>query len=122
MLILDSRCHYVYGLKFVRNFTWLAPVLHQIPGPNRKKRTRQAMYSYVLRNNEVRSCNHCCGGKSIHITYCIFKVCKFVHHYTIQINQPTRCNSFSILLLVVYVQLKMFRASSRPSSGAQQLQ
>ena len=40
----------------------------------------------------------------------------------IQINQPTRSNNFSILLLDVYVQLNMFRAFSRPSSGAQQLQ
>jgi hypothetical protein len=41
-----------------------------------------------------------------------------------KINQPTRCNNFSSLLLDVYsyVQLNMFRASSRPSSGAQQLQ
>jgi len=39
-----------------------------------------------------------------------------------QINQPTRCNNFSSLLLDVYVQLTMFRASSRPSSGAQKLQ
>jgi hypothetical protein len=37
----------------------------------------------------------------------------------IEINKPTRCNSFKSLLLNVYVQLKMFRASSRPSSGAQ---
>jgi hypothetical protein len=44
-----------------------------------------------------------------------------VHHHTIQMNQPTRCNSFSGLLLDVYVQLNMFRASSHPSSGAQQL-
>jgi hypothetical protein len=53
-----------------------------------------------------------------------FKVCKSVHHHTFQINQPTRCNNFSSLLLDVYsyVQLNMFRASSRPSSGAQQLQ
>jgi len=51
-----------------------------------------------------------------------FKVCKSVHHRTIQINQPTRCNSFSSLLLDVYVQLNMFLASSHPSSGAQQLQ
>ena len=50
------------------------------------------------------------------------KVCKSVHHHTIQINQPTRCNNFSSLLLDVYLQLNMFRASSRPSSGAQQLQ
>jgi len=51
-----------------------------------------------------------------------FTVCKSVHHHTIQINQPTRCNNFSSLLLDVYLQLNMFRASSRPSSGAQQLQ
>jgi hypothetical protein len=51
-----------------------------------------------------------------------FKVCKSVHHHTIQINQPTRCNNFSNLLLDVSLQLYIFRASSRPSSGAQQLQ
>ena len=51
-----------------------------------------------------------------------FKVCKSMHHHKIQINQPTRCNSLSSLLLDVYVQFNMFRASSRPSSGAQQLQ
>jgi hypothetical protein len=45
-----------------------------------------------------------------------------MHHHTFQINQPTRCNNFSSLLLDVYVQLSMFQASSRPSSGAQQLQ
>jgi len=39
-----------------------------------------------------------------------------------QINQPTRCNNFLSLLLEIYVQLNIFRASSRPSSGAQQLQ
>jgi hypothetical protein len=40
----------------------------------------------------------------------------------IQIDQLTRCNNFSSLLLDVYVQLNMFRVSSRPSLGAQQLQ
>jgi len=45
-----------------------------------------------------------------------------VHHHTIQINQPTRCNNLSRLLLDVYLQLNMFRTSSRPSSGAQQQQ
>jgi len=45
-----------------------------------------------------------------------------VHHHTIQINQPIRCNNFSSLLLDVYVQFNMFRVSSPPSSGAQQLQ
>jgi len=45
-----------------------------------------------------------------------------VHHHTIEINQPTKCNNFSSLLFDIYLQLNMFRASSRPSSGAQQLQ
>jgi len=39
----------------------------------------------------------------------------------IQIDQPVRCNNFSSLLLDVYVRLDVFRASSRPSSGARQL-
>jgi hypothetical protein len=50
-----------------------------------------------------------------------FFVEKFVPRI-IQINQQTRCNNFSSLLLDVYVQLNMFRAFSRPSSGTQQLQ
>jgi hypothetical protein len=41
---------------------------------------------------------------------------------TFQLNQPIRCNNFSSLLLEVYSQLNMFRASLHPSSGAQQLQ
>jgi len=45
-----------------------------------------------------------------------------VHYHTFPINQPTRCKSFSSLLLDIYLQLNMFRASSRSSSGAQQLQ
>ena len=44
------------------------------------------------------------------------------HQKVIQINQPTRCINISSLLLDVYLHLNMFRASSRPSSGAQQLQ
>jgi len=51
-----------------------------------------------------------------------FKFCKSVHHHTTQINQPFKCNNYSSLLLNVYVRLNMFRASSRPSSGTQQLQ
>jgi hypothetical protein len=43
---------------------------------------------------------------------------KSVHHHTIQIIQPTRCKSFTSLLLDVYVWLNMFQASPRPSSGA----
>jgi len=56
------------------------------------------------------------------VVLCKFKVCKSVHHPTFQINHPTGCNNFSSLLLDVYVQLNMFRASSRPSSGAKKLQ
>jgi hypothetical protein len=47
-----------------------------------------------------------------------FDVLKSVHHRTIQINQPTRCNSFTSLLFDVYVWLNMFRVPLRPSSGA----
>ena len=48
----------------------------------------------------------------------ISDVCKSVHYHTIQINQPTSCNSFTSLLLDVYVQLNMFRAPLLASSGA----
>jgi hypothetical protein len=44
------------------------------------------------------------------------------HQLTVQINQQTRYNNLSSLLLDVYLQLNMFRASSRPLTGAQQLQ
>ena len=36
----------------------------------------------------------------------------------VQRNQPTRCNSFTSLLLDVYVWLNMFRTTHRPSLGA----
>jgi len=49
------------------------------------------------------------------ITEIQFDVRKSVHHHTIQINQPTRCNSLTSLLLDVYVWLNMFRAPLRPS-------
>jgi hypothetical protein len=48
----------------------------------------------------------------------IFDVHKSVHQHTIQINQPTRCNSFTSLLLDVYVWLNMFLAFPRSPSGA----
>jgi hypothetical protein len=47
-----------------------------------------------------------------------FDVRGSVHHHTLQINQPTRGNSFTSLLLDVYVSLDMFRVPPRPSSGA----
>jgi len=48
----------------------------------------------------------------------LFDVRESVHHHTIRIIQPIRCNSFTSLLLDVYVWLNMFQASPRPSSGA----
>jgi hypothetical protein len=47
-----------------------------------------------------------------------FDVRKSVHHQTIQIIQPTECNSFTTLLLDVYMWLNMFWALPRPSSRA----
>ena len=38
-----------------------------------------------------------------------FKVCKSVHHHTIKINQPTRCNNFSSLLLMFMYSSTCFR-------------
>jgi hypothetical protein len=47
-----------------------------------------------------------------------FDVHKFMHHHTIQINQPTRWNRFTSLLLDVYVWLNMFQVLLRPLSEA----
>ena len=51
-----------------------------------------------------------------------FKVCKTVHHHTIQINHQLDATVSPVYYPDVYLQLNMFRASSRPSSGTQQLQ
>jgi len=47
-----------------------------------------------------------------------FDVRKYRHHHKIQIYQPTRSNSFTSLLLDVYLSLNMFRGLPRPSPGA----
>jgi hypothetical protein len=60
--------------------------------------------------------------ENLNVGFEILKFCKSVHHHTTQINQTTRCKNFRSLLLDVYLQINMFLASSRPSSGAQQLQ
>jgi hypothetical protein len=51
-----------------------------------------------------------------------FKVCKPVHHHTIQINPQLDATISPAYYPDVYLHLNMFRESSRPSSGAQQLQ
>jgi hypothetical protein len=48
-------------------------------------------------------------------------VCRVTGQTTTNATTTLQYN-FSTFLLDVYVQLNMFRASSRPSSGAQQLQ
>ena len=40
------------------------------------------------------------------------------HSRTVKLIQPTRCNSFTSLLLDVHMWLNVFRASPRPSRGA----
>jgi hypothetical protein len=51
-----------------------------------------------------------------------FKVYKTVHHHTFQINHQLDATVSPVYCPDVYLQLNMFRVSSRPSSGAQQLQ
>jgi len=85
-------------------YTYLLPHTRYMPRPSNSR-------FYHPNNIEYRSLIRDIINK--------FKVCKSVHHHTIQINQPNRCNNFSSLLLDVYVQLNMFRAFSHPSSGAQ---
>ena len=46
-----------------------------------------------------------------------FKVCKTVHHHTIQINHHPHATISPVYYPDVYLQLNMFRASSFPSSG-----
>jgi hypothetical protein len=47
-----------------------------------------------------------------------FERIKCIYVYLIPINQLTRCNNFTNLLLDLYVWLNMFRVLLRPSSGA----
>ena len=51
-----------------------------------------------------------------------FKICKSVHHHTIQMNQQLDATISPVYYPDVYLQLNMFRVSSCPSSGAQHLQ
>ena len=81
--------------------------------------------SFCLKLSGCLLCSVMCPLKHAVSIYGILKLSSSLTQNTcdsFQINQPTRCNNFSSLLLDVYVQLNMFRASSRPSSGAQQLQ
>jgi len=48
----------------------------------------------------------------------MIKVCNSVHHHTIQINQPTRCNKFSVYYLKFIYSSKCF---GRPHAHHQEL-
>jgi len=79
-----------------------------------EKRSLQKKGGYTRRNARSRF-GWCCPKKETWST-------TQMNNTRIQINQPTGCNNFPSSLLDVYVRLNMFRASSRPSSEAQQLQ
>jgi hypothetical protein len=74
----------------------------------------------LVHNNRLLKTHHAPNAMAVFITATISHM-KF-HRLSIPINQPTRCNNSSSLLLDVYLQLNMFRVFSHPSSGAQQLQ
>jgi hypothetical protein len=60
-------------------------------------------------------------GKKMFKNIFKFKFCKSVRHHTIQVNHQLDATVSPVYYPDVYLQLSMFRASSRPSSGAQQL-
>jgi len=62
-------------------------------------------------SNSKFHCSTSCHSISQYVYGCSIQI-------MIQIIQPIRCNSFTSLLLDVYVWLNMFRASPRPSPGA----
>jgi hypothetical protein len=54
--------------------------------------------------------HHYIGYLQLYTRNKTFKLRKPVHHYTIEINQSTKYNSFTSLWLDVYVWLNVFRA------------
>jgi hypothetical protein len=117
----SGMCHQVIFWRVL--VPWLSSSLRRVvvllPGLGLLDLWRGWQFSPL--QQELLSHLHSITFQQIWIILLMFKVCKSVHHCTIQINQPTGCNNFSSLLFDVYVQLNMFWASSRPSSGAQQL-
>jgi hypothetical protein len=59
------------------------------------------------------------NSKSFEKTYWSWNIYfELLYDSSFQTNQPTRCNTFTGLLLDVHMWLNMFQTSSRPSSGA----
>jgi hypothetical protein len=63
----------------IRYVSCTAPAKKSDFGILRYRKEREAMY--VRRNIEARSCNHCCGGKAMSITYseCVFEALGIQH-------------------------------------------
>jgi len=76
----------------------------------------------ATKDSSPPGCGDLLAGRVIDVSKYLFffkfDVRRSVHHHTVQINQPTRCNSFTSLLLDVYMWLNMFRAPPRTSSRA----
>ena len=108
------------------HFRCFIPVTHVLNTWHRIKANGSEVQKLILETNEGRVCRDGVWWRSIHV-WCLslswFKVCKSVHHRTIQINhQPDATFFFSVYYPDVCLQLNMFRSFSRPSSGAQWLQ
>jgi len=76
------------------------------------------MYLYVERNIEVRSCNHCCSGKEINITYteCVFVALVTQHD---RLRSRNACyhsvhNILSSMLLSKNLKIKIYRTKILP--------
>ena len=75
--------------------------------------TRQAMY--VWRNNETRSCNYCCGGKAISITYseCGFIALVIQHAMRMRNIVICRMSGFTIFFSTLPHKRQDFRKKKR---------
>jgi hypothetical protein len=58
----------------------------------------------------------------LHVNRIRVKVYKSVHHHTVSNKSTNLMKKFIQFITDIYLQLNMFWVSSRPSSGAQQLQ
>ena len=73
--------------------------LHCVIAPAKERELFKSIIFYIESNNLLLYSQHAIVMKH----FVVFDVCKSVHHYTIQINQPTRYDSFTSLLLDVHM-------------------